>query len=120
MTRRIQSSMSVWLSEGSGGLRTVLGLRAFAIAAPSFAEQVSTLRRRKVCSPSAQGMQRCAGYPGCADPPPPPGGPKKKMLAPPCRIAESSSLHVFLRRRHRRYNCLALALGRLYTPPTPD
>src|SRR5262249_47455760 len=46
MTRRIQSSMSVWLSEGSGGLRAVLGLRAFAIAASSAAELVLRARLR--------------------------------------------------------------------------
>src|SRR5215207_9317972 len=32
ITRRIQSSMSAWLSEGTGGFRAVFGLCGFAIA----------------------------------------------------------------------------------------
>src|SRR5687768_5694643 len=35
ITRRIQSSMSAWLSDGTGGFRAVFGLRGFANLIPS-------------------------------------------------------------------------------------
>ena len=33
MTRRIQSSISAWLSDGTGGVRVEIGLRDFPIVA---------------------------------------------------------------------------------------
>jgi hypothetical protein len=33
MTRRIQSSISAWLSDGTGGVRVEIGLRDFSIVA---------------------------------------------------------------------------------------
>src|SRR6187401_2121312 len=36
ITRRIQSSMSAWLSDGTGGFRVVLRLRGFIARSPQF------------------------------------------------------------------------------------
>jgi hypothetical protein len=40
ITRRIQSSMSEWLSDGTGGLRAVFGLRGFANLIPSSQKRI--------------------------------------------------------------------------------
>jgi len=54
MTRRIQSSISAWLSEGTGGVRVEIGLRDFPIVAGysfamSFGEELDGFRVGDVC-----------------------------------------------------------------------